>query len=164
MRVVIVPDRRALKGIVSTPPSQETLTGDVMLPFKMHFYSRESGAHFTLRWKSEREYLLGKAFLKELLGDDFQVGADDPDGIPTYYLKNNQLVETIFEFRQSLNKTLGNGRNIIRPAPAAGPPQALKTSLTGHTEKSHARLANAHRYSPCDDPADGEPNHVTDRM
>ena len=38
-------------------------------------------------------------------------------------------------------------------------------ALTGDTEKSHARLANARHHRSCGDvPTDGEPNHVTDQM
>ena len=70
----------------------------------MDFYSYESGAQFTLLWKDEREYLLGKAFLRDLLGDAFQVGANNPDGVPSYYLKNNQLLDALYEFRRKLRE------------------------------------------------------------
>lgn len=73
--------------------------------FKIHVYSVESGAHFTLLWKDEREYLLGKAFLKDLLGDSFQIGANEPDKIPTYYFENNQLLDALAEFRRQLKKS-----------------------------------------------------------
>jgi hypothetical protein len=73
-----------------------------MPEFLTDIHSLESGVSFTLRWKDEREYLLGKAFLKELLGDAFQVGANDRDRIPTYYFENDRLLDALYEFRRRL--------------------------------------------------------------
>ena len=73
-----------------------------MSEFAMDFYEQTSGVEFTLRWRDEREFLLGQAFLKELLGDGFSVGSQEPGKNPFYYLENRQLLDTLLEFRQKM--------------------------------------------------------------
>lgn len=75
-----------------------------MSTFIMDFYNAASGAQFTLRWRNEEEFLLGKAFLKSLLGDDGGSGARERGSVPFYCLKNDQDRDALFDFRRELRE------------------------------------------------------------
>ena len=70
----------------------------------MDFYHVPSGVRFTLRWKNEQEYLLGKAFLKELLGEDGGSSVHEPGRVPYYHLENDQLRDALYDFRRELRE------------------------------------------------------------
>ena len=74
-----------------------------MSMFIMDFYNVESGVQFTLQWRNEEEYLLGKAFLRDLLGDDGS-GARERGAVPFYYLKNDQVRDALLDFRRELRE------------------------------------------------------------
>jgi hypothetical protein len=70
----------------------------------MDFYNAESGVQFTLEWRNEAEYALGKEFLKNLLGDEGGASAHEPGRIPFYYLKNDQDRDALLDFRRELRE------------------------------------------------------------
>jgi len=74
-----------------------------MSMFIMDFYNVESGVQFTLQWRNEEEYLLGKAFLKDLLGDDGS-GGGERGAVPFYYLENDQVRDALLDFRRELRE------------------------------------------------------------
>lgn len=68
------------------------------------FYSVSDGVQFTLQWRNEEEYLLGKAFLKELLGDEGEPSLHEPGRAPYYLLQNEQQYKALFDFRRELRE------------------------------------------------------------
>ena len=70
----------------------------------MDFYDYRSGVLFTLRWRNDKEYRQGKAFLKQLLGPEGGVGVDEPGRFPSYYLENEQQRDALMEFRRMLRE------------------------------------------------------------
>jgi hypothetical protein len=82
-------------------------TADAMGEFLTDIHSLKSGVHFTLRWKDEREYQLGKSFLNELLADTPQLSAQPSDKVPTFYLEDDRFIDALFEFRRKLREAEG---------------------------------------------------------
>lgn len=76
-----------------------------MSEFLMEFYNAQSGVQFTLQWKDENEFLQGKAFLKQLLGDGFGPSTLELDKPPFYYLENDELFDALLEFRRELRNS-----------------------------------------------------------
>jgi hypothetical protein len=70
----------------------------------MDFYHVSTGAVFTLRWRNEQEYLLGKAFLKKLLGEDGGSSVHEPGRVPFYSLETEQQYDALFDFRRALRE------------------------------------------------------------
>lgn len=48
----------------------------------MDFYNAESGVQFTLEWRNEDEYALGKKFLRSLLGEEGGSSVYEADRVP----------------------------------------------------------------------------------
>jgi hypothetical protein len=70
----------------------------------MEFYNASSGVVFLLSWDNEEEYLLGKAFLKDLVGGSAGRTELHPDKPEFYYLENDQQRDALYAFRRALKK------------------------------------------------------------
>jgi hypothetical protein len=70
----------------------------------MEFYHVPSGALITLRWRNKEEYLLGKTFLKQLLGEDGGSSVHEPGRAPYYHLENDQQRDALYDFRRALRE------------------------------------------------------------
>ena len=73
-----------------------------MPKFKMEIYNAQTGVEFGVSWKDEREFLLAKAFLKELVGGPAgrnEFGADKPE---FYYFETKEQLAALLAFQRTL--------------------------------------------------------------
>jgi hypothetical protein len=57
-----------------------------------------------MQWRDQREYQLGKDFLKSLVGGPASESSLQPGDIPFYYMDNRSQLDALHEFRRNLKK------------------------------------------------------------
>ena len=75
-----------------------------MSTLTMDFYNAESGVQFTLEWRNEAEYALGKEFMKNLLGGETGSSVHKSGSVAFYYLRNDQDRDALLDFRRQLRE------------------------------------------------------------
>ena len=68
----------------------------------MDVYTHETGVQMTLTWESEEEFRLGKEFLESFLDGDFGFTSTKPDKIPFCYLRDQNQLNALHDFRREL--------------------------------------------------------------
>jgi len=80
-----------------------------MSKVKMEIYTRETDVEMTLTWENKEEFLLGKAFLEELLDGDFGFMSINSGKTPFCYIRDEEQLQALFEFWRGLKS--GRNRN-----------------------------------------------------